>query len=86
MFDVCIDGKYIAREGVQDVANYFNIDAVPVIMNGKLQEGIAWVKTKPKSQIGTADAEGLVARPTVELKDSNGERIIVKIKVRDFEN
>lgn len=54
-------------------------------MTGKLQEGIAWVKTKPKSQIGTADAEGLVARPIVELKDSNGERIIVKIKVRDFE-
>lgn len=53
-------------------------------MTGKLQEGIDWVKSKPKSQIGTADSEGLVARPIVELKDGNGERVIVKIKVCDF--
>ena len=29
--------------------------------------------------------EGLVARPSMELLDENGNRLIVKIKVRDFE-
>ena len=54
-------------------------------MIGKLQDGIEYVKTKPKSKIGTADSEGLVARPLHELKDRVGNRIIVKIKVKDFE-
>lgn len=85
LFDVCIDNNYLSRESVKDIANYFNIDSVPVVMIGKLQDGIDYVKSKPKSKIGTADAEGLVARPLLELKDKQGKRIIVKIKVRDFD-
>lgn len=85
LFDVCINGNYQPREAVKSIANYFNIDSVPIIMTGKLQDGIDFVKTKPKSTIGTANMEGLVARPKVELKDRCGNRLIVKIKVRDFE-
>lgn len=85
LFDVCINGNYQPRESVKDIANYFNIEVVPTIMIGKLQDGIDYVKSKPKSKIGTADSEGLVARPIYELKDRTGNRIIVKIKVKDFE-
>ena len=85
LFDVCINDNYLSRESVKDIANYFNIDVVPTIMIGKLQDGIEWVKSQPKSKIGTAYSEGLVARPLLELKDKQGKRIIVKIKVRDFE-
>ena len=67
LFDVCINGNYQPRQSVKDIANYFNIDVVPTIMIGKLQDGIDYVKTKPKSKIGTADSEGLVARPIIEL-------------------
>lgn len=84
LFDVCINGNYQTRSSVKNIADYFNIDVVPTIMIGKLQDGIDYVKTKPKSKIGTADSEGLVARPIIELKDRCGNRIIVKIKVRDF--
>ena len=84
LFDVLINDNYLSRENVKDIANYFNIDVVPTIMVGRLEDGINWVKTKPKSKIGTANSEGLVARPLVELKDKNGNRVIVKIKVRDF--
>ena len=84
LFDVLINDNYLSRENVKDIANYFNINVVPTIMVGKLEDGINWVKTKPKSKIGTANSEGLVARPLVELKDRNGNRVIVKIKVRDF--
>ena len=84
LFDVLINDNYLSRENVKDIANYFNIDVVPTIMIGKLEDGINWVKTKPKSKIGTANSEGLVARPLVELKDRTGNRVIVKIKVRDF--
>ena len=84
LFDDLINDNYLSRENVKSIANYFNIDVVPTIMVGKLEDGINWVKTKPKSKIGTANSEGLVARPLVELKDRTGNRIILKIKVRDF--
>ena len=85
LFDVCINDNYLSRESVKDIANYFNIDVVPTIMIGKLQDGIDYVKTKPASKIGSAKSEGLVARPLIELKDKSGKRMIVKIKVCDFE-
>lgn len=85
LFDVCINNKYLSRDNVNNIANYFGIESVPVIFSGNLQKGIDFVKTKPNSTIGTAKMEGLVARPKVELYDKNGNRLIVKIKVCDFE-
>ena len=85
LFDVCINNKYLSRDNVNDIANYFGIESVPIIFHGNLQKGIDFVKTKPNSTIGTAKMEGLVARPKVELCDKNGNRLIVKIKVCDFE-
>lgn len=86
LFDVCIDGKYLSRENVKSIANTFNIEMIPTVFVGNLQKGIDYVKTKPNSTIGTAKMEGLVARPLKELKDENGNRIILKIKVCDFES
>ena len=84
LFDVCVNDNYLSRENVKNIANFFNIDVVPTIMVGKLQEGIDYVKTEPDSKIGKAKSEGLVARPLVELRDRCGKRVIVKIKVCDF--
>lgn len=86
LFDVCVNGRYLPRDAVKDIAKYFGIDVVPTIMIGKIQDAVDYVKTKPKSKIGTADSEGLVGRPLYELNDVRGNRIIVKIKVRDFES
>ena len=84
LFDVIINGNYQPRSSVEDIASFFGIDSVPIIMEGNLQKGIDFVKTKPKSTIGKANMEGLIARPRLELKDRIGNRIIVKIKVEDF--
>lgn len=85
LFDVCINGNYQPRGCVNSIAEYFGIESVPVLFEGNLQKGIDFVKTKPNSTIGTAKMEGLVARPKIELKDRCGNRLIVKIKVHDFE-
>lgn len=42
-------------------------------------------KSKPKSMIGVADMEGIVCKPAVDMIDRMGRRLIVKIKVCDFE-
>ena len=84
LFDVMINGNYQSREMVECAAKQFNLEIVPIIFEGTLDEGVAYVKTKPMSTIGNAPMEGLVARPKVELNDRCGNRVIVKIKVRDF--
>ena len=84
MFDVMISGNYQPRESVEDIAKAFGIDIVPIIFEGTIQEGVDFGKTNPKSTMGTADMEGLVGRPKVEMRDRCGKRVIVKIKVKDF--
>lgn len=84
MFDVLIAGNYQPRESVEDIARAFDIDVVPVIFEGTIQEGVDFVKTHPDSTIGTAKMEGLVGRPKIEMRDRCGKRVIVKIKWEDF--
>lgn len=84
LFDVFISGNYQPRESVEDIAKSFGIDIVPIIFEGTIQEGVDYVKTKPKSTMGMANMEGLVGRPKVEMRDRSGKRVIVKIKVEDF--
>lgn len=86
LFDVMINGNYQPRESVEDIANYFGIDIVPIILEGTLQEGIDYVKTNRKSIVAKngAEIEGLVGRLKTELQSRTGKRVICKIKYRDF--
>lgn len=85
LFDVLVGNVWLKRESVEDIARAFGIDVVPIVLTGTLSDAVAFVKTHPKSTMGTADMEGIVGRPTVELKDRMGKRLIVKVKVKDFE-
>lgn len=86
LFDVYLPESdlWLKRDSIEDIAKAFSVDVVPVILTGTIQDAIDYVKTKPKSTIGTAPMEGLVCKPLVDMKDRQGRRIIVKIKVKDF--
>ena len=86
LFDVYMveSDLWLERENIEQIAKSFGIEVVPIIMFGTLYEAIEFVKTKPKSTIGTADMEGLVCKPAVDMLDRQGKRIIVKVKVKDF--
>ena len=86
LFDVMIDGIYLLRDSVEDIAQAFGIDVVPVLLNGTIQDAIDFVKSKPTTLIpgGTCCIEGVVGRTPAGLKDRFGKRIICKIKVCDF--
>ena len=84
MFDVLIDGVYLKREAVCDIAAAFGVDVVPVALTGTIEDGIEYVKTTEQCGIGDAVLEGLVSRPACELLDRLGNRVIVKIKKRDY--
>ena len=86
LFDVMIKDTYLKRESVEDIANYFGINIVPVVLEGTIQDGIDYVMNNLKSTIAVngAELEGVVGRPKVEVLDRLGRRVIVKIKRRDF--
>ena len=84
LFDVVINGNYQPRSSVEDIATTFGLEVVPIVLTGDIDDAVAFVKGKPQSTIGTAPMEGLVGRPLVEMRDRTGQRVIVKIKVKDF--
>lgn len=86
LFDVMVNGCFLRREDVNDIAAKLEIDAVPIIMDGTLLEAIRAVQKKPRSWINSAhEMEGLVMRPKVELLNRRGQRIITKVKAKDFQ-
>ena len=86
LFDVMINENYQPRASVEDIAKYFGIDIVPIVLEGTLQDGVDYVLNNRKSIVAKngAEIEGVVGRPKTELNDRNGKRVIVKIKYRDF--
>lgn len=87
LFDVyAVDAHmWLRRESVEDIAQSFGIRCVPIVGTGSIEDAVNFVKTKPDSTIGTAKMEGVVCRPKVDISDRRGNRLIVKVKVKDFE-
>lgn len=86
LFDVLIGDNWQSREWVEATAKMFGIDVVPIVLEGTIGDGIDYVIQHNNSTIGKAVMEGVVGRPKVEMKDRLGNRIIVKIKWKDFKN
>lgn len=83
LFDVHV-GMFLKRENVADVAQFFGVPVAPEIGRGTLYDGIAKVRAGFESTWGKFAAEGIVCRPPVELRNRRGDRVITKIKIRDF--
>jgi len=84
LFDVFINGVWLKREAIEEIACAFNIGVVPIVGEGSLNQAVEEIRKHPKSQLRDAELEGFVCRPACELLDRMGNRIIVKIKCRDF--
>ena len=84
LFDIKIGDWWLQRPDIEEIANQLDIDIVPIIGSGTLEDMIAMTEKGFHSRWGKFDAEGIVARPAVELKARNGGRIITKIKHKDF--
>lgn len=85
LFDILIGDNYLSRDSIEGIAKAFNLEVVPIVLRGTIQEAVDYIKIMPNSTIGKAKMEGVVGRPKVEMRDRCGNRLIVKIKCRDFE-
>ena len=84
LFDVRVGRWWLQRADVEDVAAKLGIDIVPVVGRGTIPEMVDFVRAGFRSTWGDFFAEGIVARPATELCTRSGQRLIVKVKHRDF--
>jgi hypothetical protein len=90
LFDVKIDGLFLLHNSVEDIANYFGVDVVPLVATGwSIYEAIDLVSDGYHSHWQNNPntvhyAEGLVGVTAPGLLNRRGERIAVKIKRRDL--
>lgn len=84
LFDVKVGHWWLERMNIEDISKKLDIQAVPIVGEGTLQEMSDMVANGFKSQWGEFVAEGLVARPKTELLTRGGDRIITKLKHKDF--
>lgn len=84
LFDIRVGKWWLRRDDVLDIAAQLEVEHVPTIAYGTLNDAIGIVQQGFESQWGRFTAEGLVCRPRVELAGRDGKRIICKIKHRDF--
>jgi hypothetical protein len=84
LFDVWINGWWLKWVDVVDIANKLEIKHVPVLGYGTIQNAINLTRAGFNSAFGHFLAEGIVLRPMVDLFARNGDRVITKIKHRDF--
>lgn len=89
LFDVAMETQegwlWQDHDRVVELAKSFGIRHVPVIGVGSLLWVIEQTREGFESRIGDRQAEGMVARPLVELRDRRGNRIITKVKTKDFQ-
>lgn len=84
LFDVWINSWWVNRDDVSDIAEKLGLKRVPVIGQSALKDAIEETMKGITSTFGNFLAEGLILRPLVDLYDRMGNRIITKIKYRDF--
>jgi len=84
LFDIRIGNWWLKRQDIEEIADKLEIKVVPIIGEGTLQDFVKKVSQGFMSQWGNFFAEGIVAKPMVDLLARNGERILTKLKHKDF--
>jgi hypothetical protein len=84
MFDAMTNYGWASRRDMFDIAEKLHVEVVPQIFQGTIDNAIFIVTHGLVSVYGDFFAEGLVGRPVNELRDRQGNRIITKVKHRDF--
>jgi hypothetical protein len=91
LFDVRVGDLWLEYDNVLAVAGELGVWAAPVVGTGDLWGMLQAVRQREVTSVHAemynstaADAEGIIARPAVTLLDRMGNRIITKLKLRDF--
>jgi len=89
VFDICVQGWWIPVDMLREYCDKLGLDMVPYIGQMTVDEAESMVRRGFETLVPNASnpdymEEGIVARPVVPIKDPRGNRIIVKIKTKDY--
>lgn len=84
MFDVRCSDLWLLRDNVLDIGAKLEVDVVPRVGSGTLTEAVRFTAEGFKSSWGDFQAEGLILRLEPILCNRFGNRIIAKVKCKDF--
>lgn len=85
VFDVKVGDWWLRRDDAADVASQLGLEMVPIV--GTFSPKVAWYRIATGELISAwegARPEGLVGRPAVDLFNRKGERLLMKVKVKDW--
>lgn len=85
LFDTLIEGKYwMPHDFNANAAMILGVPVAPLLDSMTLEDWVIQQTTGEKSHYGDFMMEGVVVRPPIELFDRLGNRVVVKIKHKDF--
>ncbi len=87
LFDVYVDGWWLNPNDVVDVAGVLGVQVVPYIGTMNTDQIVDYVTSGPLSYIAEdadLEMEGIVARSVPQLFNRKGERVMWKLKVKDY--
>jgi ATP-dependent RNA circularization protein (DNA/RNA ligase family) len=89
LFDVMVTetSMFLERDNVMDIAVKLDLPHVPRLMSGPLSAMVEQFISDmeiPSAIKPNGEAEGWVIRPAIELRNRRGDRVITKLKVKDF--
>lgn len=87
LFDVMIAGNYQPRSSVEDIASKLDIPIVPILSTKSLTNWVDAISNGAFMESALhpgAKNEGVVLRPLTELQTRTGNRVITKLKFKDF--
>lgn len=88
VFDIKVNGTYLDHDSdfYRRIVEALCLEEVPRLADMTIDEAKSFVKSKPRSHICVnAPMEGVVLQPKARLYEADGRRVIVKIKVKDYE-
>ena len=84
LFDVKVGDYFLAAEDTRSIAEALSLHHVPQLGAMSLTDAVLMVESGLQSALREGMAEGIVARPRVELRTRYNSRLIAKIKDVDF--
>jgi hypothetical protein len=84
LFDVNVCGWWLQPVTLGNVAVQMGLELAPVMLIDNIGAAMAMVRGGLRSGYGDFEAEGLVGKPPCGLIGRGGDRLLVKVKGKDF--
>lgn len=86
LFDAFVEPRWwLERKNLEEISESLNIPIAPIVYTGDIESAAQHMLDNRGSCLGKRDWEGLVGRMPHELFDRAGQRLIFKLKIKDFE-